>query len=173
MNICRVISSYKFGRLQPAKKHDRWNFMKFASANKYLQAFVLKLHEICLNQQVHVTSSLWLLYEKLTNYDVWKFHLFPTWNKGKYMLPWNDRWNLQLLWMTLFSWVPIFVDWAKITHSWGLKFVVKAFSFIIHTESYFFKGTRFRGSDPPRKPRKLIPHENQAIHSTLKFKTFT
>ena len=31
------------------------------------------------------------------------------------------RW--QILWMALFSWVPIFVDLTKITHSWGSKSV--------------------------------------------------
>ena len=38
-------------------------------------------------------------------------------------------------WMALFSWVPIFVDLTKMTHSWGSKFVAIVFSFIIHTES--------------------------------------
>ena len=50
--------------------------------------------------------------------------------------------------MALFSWVPIFVDWANMTHSWGSKFVAIAFSYIIHTENRFFLGTRFCGSDP-------------------------
>ena len=48
-------------------------------------------------------------------------------------------------------WVPNFVDWTKITHLWGSKFV----AFIIQTENRFFLGTRFRGLDPPRKPRKI------------------
>ena len=39
--------------------------------------------------------------------------------------------------MAFFSWVPIFVDWAKITHSLGSKFVAMTFSFIIHTENSF------------------------------------
>ena len=34
------------------------------------------------------------------------------------------------------------------------------FSFIIHTENRYFVGTEIRGSDPARKPRKLVPHEN-------------
>ena len=59
--------------------------------------------------------------------------------------------------MALFSWVPIFVDWAKIAHSWGSKFVVIAFSFIIHTENRFFVGTRFPGSDPPRNHKNWYP----------------
>ena len=41
----------------------------------------------------------------------------------------------------------------------GLKYVAIVFSFIIHRENYHFVGTRIRGSDPPRKPRKLVPHE--------------
>ena len=80
-----------------------------------------------------------------------------------------------LLWMALFSWVPIFVDWSKFTHSWGSKqkkyrgmfetqkvrrFVVMVFSFIIHTENCYFIGTEIRGSDPPRKPQKLVPGTN-------------
>ena len=40
------------------------------------------------------------------------------------------------------------------------KFMAKAFSFTIHTENYFFMGTRFLGSDPPPKPPKLVPYEN-------------
>ena len=42
------------------------------------------------------------------------------------------------------------------------KFMVTVFSFIMHsiTEIHYFVGTRIRGSDPPRKPRKLVPHEN-------------
>ena len=61
--------------------------------------------------------------------------------------------------------VPIFVVWGKITNSLGSKFVVIAFSFIIHAENPFFIGTWFHGSNPQRKPRKLVPHENGHIHS--------
>ena len=53
----------------------------------------------------------------------------------------------------------------KIKHSWGLKFVVIVFSFIILTENRYFLGTENRGSDPPRKPRKLVPREYKVIHS--------
>ena len=67
--------------------------------------------------------------------------------------------RIVILWMALFSWVPIFVGRTKMTHSWGLKFVAIVFSFIIHTENYHFVGTGIRGSDPPRKPRKLVTHE--------------
>ena len=45
------------------------------------------------------------------------------------------------------------------TYLCGLKFVAIVFSFIIHTKNYHFVGTGIRGSDPPRKPRKLVPHE--------------
>ena len=69
--------------------------------------------------------------------------------------------------MALFSCVPIFVDGAKITHLRGSKFITMAFSFIIHTENRFFVGSRFCGSDPPQKPRKLVPNKNKAIHSIL------
>ena len=41
------------------------------------------------------------------------------------------------------------------THSRGSKFVDIVFSFIMHTENYHFVGTGIRGSDLPRKPRKL------------------
>ena len=47
----------------------------------------------------------------------------------------------------------------------GSKFVAIVFSFIIHTENYHFVGTGIRGSDPPRKTRKLVPHEIEANHS--------
>ena len=67
---------------------------------------------------------------------------------------------IHVLWLALFSWVPIFVDWTNLTHSWGLKFVSIVFSFIIHKENRYFVGTGIRGSDLPRKPRKLVPHEN-------------
>ena len=62
--------------------------------------------------------------------------------------------------MALFLPVPIFVEMAKNAHSWDSKFVAIAFSFVIHTENRFFVGTRFRGSEPPRKPQNLVPHEN-------------
>ena len=47
--------------------------------------------------------------------------------------------------------VPIFVDWTKMTHSWGSKFMAIVFSFIIHTENYYLVGTGICGSDPPQK----------------------
>ena len=54
-----------------------------------------------------------------------------------------------------------FLGFSKNYTFLGSKFVAIAFSFIIHAENYFFVGTRFRGSDrAPRKPRKLVPHEN-------------
>ena len=65
-----------------------------------------------------------------------------------------------ILWMALYSWVPIFVDRMKMTHLWGSKFVAIVFPFIIHTDNYLFVGTGIRGSDPPRKQRILVPHEN-------------
>ena len=74
--------------------------------------------------------------------------------------------------MPLFSWVPIFVDLTKITHSSGSEFVAIVFSFIIHTENRYFVGTRIRGSDPPQIPRKLVPHKNSAI-VTINLYTFT
>ena len=61
----------------------------------------------------------------------------------------------KVLWMALFSWVPIFIDWAKITHFWGSNFLVKAFFFIIHKKIALFVGTRFHGSDPPQKTTKI------------------
>ena len=36
-----------------------------------------------------------------------------------------------ILWMALFSRVPIFVDCTKMIHLWGPKFVAIVFSFII------------------------------------------
>ena len=57
-------------------------------------------------------------------------------------------------------WVLIFMNLTKMTHSWGSKFVAILFSFIIHTENHKFVGIVIRGSDPPRKPGKLVPHEN-------------
>ena len=64
------------------------------------------------------------------------------------------------LWMPLFSWVPNFVDWTKMTNLWGSQIMAIVFSFIIHTENRYFMGTRIHGSDPPWKPRKMVPHEN-------------
>ena len=61
--------------------------------------------------------------------------------------------------MALFSWVPSFVDRTEMTHSWGSEFVVIVFSFIIHIENYPFECIGIRGSDPPRKPRKLVTRE--------------
>ena len=66
---------------------------------------------------------------------------------------------LDVLWMVLFSLVPFFVDWTQMTLSWGSKFVSIVFSFIIHTGNHKFVDTGIRGSDPPRKTRKLVPHE--------------
>ena len=40
------------------------------------------------------------------------------------------------------------------------KFVAILFSFIIHTENYYYVGTGIRGMDPPSKPRKFVPDEN-------------
>ena len=42
----------------------------------------------------------------------------------------------------------------------GSKFVDIVFSLIIHTENRYFLCSGIRGSDPPRKPRKLVPHKN-------------
>ena len=77
--------------------------------------------------------------------------------------------------MALFSWVPIFVDWTKMTLSWGSKLVVIVFSLIINTENYHFVGTGIRGSDPPQnhenwyptkyKPSTVFAHEH-AVHRT-------
>ena len=54
---------------------------------------------------------------------------------------------IQILWVALFSWVPIFVHVTKMAHSWGSEFVVIVFSFIIHKENHHFVGTGIRGSD--------------------------
>ena len=51
----------------------------------------------------------------------------------------------------------------------GLKIRGHSISFIIHTENHHFVGTGIRGSNPPRKPRKLVPHKNWAIHSICVF----
>ena len=40
----------------------------------------------------------------------------------------------------------------------GFKIRGHSIPFIIHTECTV--GTRIRGWDPPRKPRKFVPHEN-------------
>ena len=49
---------------------------------------------------------------------------------------------------------------TKMTHLCGSKFVVIVFSFIVHTKNSFFVGTGIYGSEPPQKPRKLVPNEN-------------
>ena len=61
----------------------------------------------------------------------------PTWLDSQYpktyvILLFNNMYII--LWMPLFSWVPIFVEWTKITHSWGSKSVAIVFSLIIHTK---------------------------------------
>ena len=48
--------------------------------------------------------------------------------------------NLLILWTAVFSWVPIFVDWTKLTHLWGSKFVAIVFSFIVYTEKSLICG---------------------------------
>ena len=50
-----------------------------------------------------------------------------------------------ILWMALFSWVLIFVDWTEITRSLGSKFVAIIFSFILHTENRYVMGTGICG----------------------------
>ena len=65
----------------------------------------------------------------------------------------------------IFVGTNFFMDLTKLTHSRGSKFVDIVFPFKIHTENHYFVGTWIRGSNPSRKPRKLVPHENWAIHS--------
>ena len=65
----------------------------------------------------------------------------------------------RILWMSLFSFGPIFVDWSKLTHSLESKFVDIMLSFKIHTENCYLLGTKNRGLDPPQKPRKVVPHD--------------
>ena len=57
----------------------------------------------------------------------------------------------------------------KIKHSWGSEFVVIVLSFIFHTANCHLVGIGNRGWDPPRKPRKLVPHKNWAIHSIYSY----
>ena len=64
-----------------------------------------------------------------------------------------------IIWMALFSWLPISWTNQKMTYLWDLKFLVIVFSFIMHTENYHFVGTGIRGLDPLGKPRKLVPYE--------------
>ena len=61
--------------------------------------------------------------------EYWKSCRSPLWHSGNG----HCCWYRLILWMALFSWVPIFVDLTKMTHSWGSKFVASCFSFIIHT----------------------------------------
>ena len=44
-----------------------------------------------------------------------------------------------VLWMALFSWIPIFVNETKITHLRDSKFVALVFSFKIHTKKSQFR----------------------------------
>ena len=64
---------------------------------------------------------------------------------------WYMQNNIRL--MALFSWEPIFVDCKNDTC------MALVFSFIINIENYYFVGIGIWGSDPPQKPRKLVPHE--------------
>ena len=87
------------------------------------------------------------------------------------------KWDITciILWMPLFSMVSIFVDWTKITHSWGSKFVAIVFSYIIHTRNCYLVDTRIRGSDPPRKPLQYPTRIKPSTepYGTLKFTSFT
>ena len=57
-----------------------------------------------------------------------------------------------------FSWIDL--KKSKMIHSKGSQFLAMIFSFITFTKNYYFVGTRICGLDPPRKPGKLVPHEN-------------
>ena len=43
------------------------------------------------------------------------------------------------------------------THSWGSKFVVIVFYFIVHTKIRYFVGTRIRWSDPHENHENWYP----------------
>ena len=76
------------------------------------------------------------------------------------------------LWMALFSWVPVFVDWTKMTHLWGSKFVARVFSFKSHyNRKWSFRGYWNSWIGPSSKtmkiwlyPTKLKPSTAYLIH---------
>ena len=63
-------------------------------------------------------------------------------------------------------------SWIEQKYSWGSKFVVIIFSFIIRKENYHFVGTGIRGLGPPRKPRKLVPQRNLSHSQYVKMLSF-
>ena len=60
-----------------------------------------------------------------------------------------------ILWMALFSWVPISVDWTKMAHSWGSKFVAIEFSFINFYRQSLFRGYWNSWIGPATKTKKI------------------
>ena len=48
--------------------------------------------------------------------------------------------HIHILWMALFPWAPIFVDWTNIMHLWGSKFRAILFFFITHTANHYHQG---------------------------------
>ena len=59
-----------------------------------------------------------------------RIELANPWKEDVNKIQWHRNTCTWILWMALFSWVPIFVDLTKIKHSWGSQFVAIVFSFI-------------------------------------------
>ena len=113
-----------------------------------------------------IRKDLWAKYTLLICYLIYTL-TFVAFVEIHFTLPWVlyafvklDNIKLMTKWMALFSWITIFVDWTQMKHLLGSKFVAIVFSIIIHAENHQFVGTGIRGSDHPRKPRKLVPNEN-------------
>ena len=67
-------------------------------------------------------------------------------------------WRYNILWMALFSLVPIFGDWTKITQSLGSKFVVIVFSLKIQKITISLV-LEFMDLTLQENHEKLVPHE--------------
>ena len=84
--------------------------------------------------------------------------------------PWTV--TINILWMALFSWIPIFVDWTKLRNPRDSKFVATVFSFIIHTDIYYFVDNWIQWSDRPQNQWKLVPRKLKPNTAILHFKTW-
>ena len=129
---------------------------ELTSWHKYISIsiWITKIATTCNIFTILVTQSGNFPPAKLTTFKVLFYSLVLKWISHYLNFYITHLMGHEILWMALFLWVPVLVYSTKITRSWGSKFVAMIFSFLP-----CFVGTGSRGSDPPRKPRKLVPHK--------------